>query len=305
MSSGVRMTTEQFIEKARSIHGDRYDYSKVEYVNTHTKVTIVCREHGVFWQSARHHFAGRGRGCRKCFDTTTGDRFRASLQGFIEKSQKVHGDKYDYSKVEYINCRSKVCIICPEHGEFWQTSNSHVTGGCGCPVCARPNSVIYIALGIHGDVNRQKKYRRKNDIKYRLKLNMVIRFRNWLRVTNAPKVGSITARLQEYIMMDRNSFVSYYESLFQPEMNWQNTHIDHHIPLSYFDPTSEEDMKIAWNWYNLRPLLGEDNRSKSATLPDDYENVLATIKEIIEYKITDPEDLVFDLRLIRDTPRRK
>ena len=115
-----------FIEQAKKVHGDKYDYSKVEYVNNHTKVCIICPEHGEFWQLPTNHL--KGQGCAKCLELVDG------VQSFINKAKKVHGDKYDYSKVEYINTKTKVCIICPEHGEFWQTPNNHLNGK-GCSEC--------------------------------------------------------------------------------------------------------------------------------------------------------------------------
>ena len=152
-------TTEIFIEKARKIHGDKYDYSKVNYINNHTKVCIVCPEHGEFWQSPHGHL--RGRGCPKCGANKGCKSRTCTTEIFIEKARKIHGDKYDYSKVNYINNCTKVCIICPEHGEFWQTPGSHTNIGNGCPLCGNKNSSekrlksinIFIkqAKEIHGD----------------------------------------------------------------------------------------------------------------------------------------------------------
>ena len=129
------MTKEEFIEKSIKKHGDKYDYSKVEYVNCKTKVCIICPEHGEFWQTPDNHY--RQNACPICATKNRWDnRGRISTDIFIKNSQKIHGDKYDYSKVEYINNRTKVCIICPEHGEFWQQPVSHLNG-CGCPMCKR------------------------------------------------------------------------------------------------------------------------------------------------------------------------
>ena len=125
-------TTEEWVASARKVHGDKYDYSKVEYVNNHTKVCIICSEHGEFWQTPSAHLQGQG--CPKCANETNGGRKRLSISSFIKKAREVHGDKYDYSKVEYDGAHTKVCIICPEHGEFWQTPNER-KNGCGCPIC--------------------------------------------------------------------------------------------------------------------------------------------------------------------------
>jgi very-short-patch-repair endonuclease len=126
------LTKEEFIEKARNVHGDKYDYSKVEYKNYTTKVCIICPEHGEFWQKPNNHLSGYG--CKKCANKMLSQTKRSSKEEFIEKARKVHNDKYDYSKVDYINGKTKVCIICPKHGEFWQTPNKHLCGE-GCPGC--------------------------------------------------------------------------------------------------------------------------------------------------------------------------
>ena len=127
-----KSNNEEFIEKARKIHGDKYDYSKVNYINNHTKVCIICPEHGEFHMKPNTHLNGQG--CPKCGKIQSGDKMRKSTDEFIIEAQKIHRDKYDYSKVEYKNAHTKVCIICPEHGEFWQKPCTHLQG-CGCPVC--------------------------------------------------------------------------------------------------------------------------------------------------------------------------
>ena len=130
------LTKEEWIASARKVHGDKYDYSKVEYVNANTKVCIICPEHdhGEFWQRPADHTNGCG--CTKCRNEANGERKRSSLSDFITKAREKHGDKYDYSKVNYVNCENKVCIICsnPEHGEFWQIPAYHLSGN-GCPKC--------------------------------------------------------------------------------------------------------------------------------------------------------------------------
>ena len=125
-SKSQRHTTEKFIERARAIHGDRYDYSKVKYVNATTRVTIICSEHGEFEQPPSSHLNGNG--CRKC-----GGQFM-DTEYFIEKSRAIHGDKYDYSKVEYIKNSLPVIIICPVHGEIKQRPANHLNGQ-GCIKC--------------------------------------------------------------------------------------------------------------------------------------------------------------------------
>jgi len=126
-----KLTKEEFVEKAKLVHGDRYDYSQVAYNGSHKKVCVICKEHGEFWQTPTGHLAGRG--CSKC-----GGSKKLTKEEFIEKAKKVHGDKYEYSEVKYINNSTKVCIICPKHDKFEQTPSNHLKGK-GCPKCVGRN----------------------------------------------------------------------------------------------------------------------------------------------------------------------
>lgn len=121
-----RKTTEQFIKDSINVHGNKYDYSKVEYKNANTKVCIICPDHGEFWQTPNQH--QQGSGCPKCAG------LRITTEEWVKKAKGIHGNKYDYSKVEYINANTKICVICPEHGEFWQIPNNHLKG-VGCYEC--------------------------------------------------------------------------------------------------------------------------------------------------------------------------
>lgn len=124
----MTMTTAEFIAKAKLKHGDRYDYSKTEYVNQITDVIIICKEHGEFLQRPNNHYMGAG--CPAC----SGNK-RCDTKGFIEKARKVHGDTYDYSLVDYKNNKTHVKIICKLHGVFEQAPDKHLAGR-GCPGCA-------------------------------------------------------------------------------------------------------------------------------------------------------------------------
>lgn len=122
-----------FIEKAKSIHGDKYRYDKSVYKGWEKEVTIYCHTHGYFSQLAGNHI--KGEGCPKCANYDRVSWKRDSVSSFVEKAKRLHGDKYDYSLItEYKNTYSKVPIICKEHGVFIQTANSHLNG-CGCPSC--------------------------------------------------------------------------------------------------------------------------------------------------------------------------
>jgi hypothetical protein len=120
---GRNKTNEEFIKKAREIHGDKYDYSLID---KNKNIKIICLVHGIFEQRASHHLSGSG--CPKCAGKNK------TTEEFIRKAKEVHGDRYDYSKSIYLNDKSKILIICPIHGEFKQISGGHLQGS-GCPIC--------------------------------------------------------------------------------------------------------------------------------------------------------------------------
>ena len=123
------MNTEEFIKKATEKHSGEYTYGKSVYVNPETKVIITCKKHGDFEQTPFAHLSGQG--CPKCAGRGL------SQDEIIERFRSVHGDEYDYSKVVFTRMRDKVCIICPKHGEFWQTPDKHYKHAQGCPECAK------------------------------------------------------------------------------------------------------------------------------------------------------------------------
>lgn len=252
-----RKSLDEFIEQAKNTHGDRYDYSKVEYINNHTKVCIICPEHGEFWQRPKNHINGEN--CPSCaricgskkrrkykrrnprrsnlitikeFSTMVKEKFgdlvevveyhgftkkaklicknttngighglftvvpcsflaearkticpqclkeyrrninKSTTVEFIEKAKKIHGDRYDYSKVNYVNNNTPICIICHdigidglEHGEFWQTPQNHLSNR-GCPLCkkeknAYEKNIYKILLGIFNKNDIIWQYRNK------------------------------------------------------------------------------------------------------------------------------------------------
>lgn len=134
----------KFIEKSKKIHGDRYDYSLVEYKKHNEKIKIICKEHGVFEQKPYYHASGYN--CPKCFKLSTKD--------FIEKSKKIHKNKYDYTKTIYNGLEKKLTITCTEHGEFEQIASNHLAGK-GCKKCSGKGlnniEIINKFKSIHGN----------------------------------------------------------------------------------------------------------------------------------------------------------
>ena len=144
------ITNDEFIERSKLVHGNKYDYSLVEYKNNQTKVKIICPEHGIFEQTLHSHL--RSNGCIKCFKEN--ERIK-HYNNFLNKSNELHNNKYDYSLVEYKNKKTKIKIICPIHGIFEQISGEHVRGS-GCQLCNKgvvSNRKVFIekSILIHND----------------------------------------------------------------------------------------------------------------------------------------------------------
>ena len=147
-SNKFKLTTEEFIKKAKIIHGDKYDYSNSTYINAKSKIKIICPEHGVFEQQANSHINQKS-GCSKC-----SLKYSYNNDEFIEKAKEIHGDKYNYNKINYINNYTKIEIECPIHGVFNQIPTNHLSGK-GCEICSIPKNEVVI-----------KNLLDKNNIKY-------------------------------------------------------------------------------------------------------------------------------------------
>ena len=145
------MNKKTAIEKFKELYGDKYDYSKIGNItSTSDKITIVCPKHGEFVKTVNNHLHGQG--CPKC---KIEERIKNGQKEFERMGNKIHNGKYNYNKSTYKGYNEKVCIICPIHGEFWQTPSLHISQKCGCPKCANKNKelneVIEKCIEIHGD----------------------------------------------------------------------------------------------------------------------------------------------------------
>lgn len=117
LPKGFRVSdTETFIQKSRSVHGDKYEYHKSEYKNKKTPIKITCPNHGDFEMWPQTHYSGQG--CRYCAIDRVSRSKHYDTEKFVEKARRVHGDFYDYSKVDYVSSRDKVIVVCPVHGDF-------------------------------------------------------------------------------------------------------------------------------------------------------------------------------------------
>ncbi len=148
--------TSSLINKLKDVHGDKYDYSLVKYIDSKTKVNILCPMHGIFERIP----SGYKQGCPKCYNDKRGDTKRYNTDEFVKKSKEIHGNKYDYSLVKYSSNKDKVKIICPIHGEFEQVAYNHMRGK-GCVKCKDEklhllnkkslNDFVLYSNMVHGD----------------------------------------------------------------------------------------------------------------------------------------------------------
>lgn len=141
------LTKEEFLEKTQELYGDKYKYPELEdIIHYRKKIKIICPIHGEFKLTPYMHLL-RNKGCAEC-----NKRIYSTTEKFINNAIRVHGDKYNYSKVNYIDSITPVCIICPKHGEFWQKPNLHISSHCGCPKCHQS----------HGEEEISKYFKSKN-----------------------------------------------------------------------------------------------------------------------------------------------
>lgn len=134
--------TKKFIDKCKEIHNDFYDYSLVDYVAYNKPVIIICPIHGIFSQKPTDH-KDKKRGCQEC-GLEKAKFNKKSTKSFIDKSNIIHLNKYDYSITNYKNAKDFVDIICPKHGKFRQRASSHMRGN-GCKACNESKGELRIS----------------------------------------------------------------------------------------------------------------------------------------------------------------
>ena len=149
-----KLTNEEFIKKAKEVHGDKYDYSDTVYINTRENINIICPIHGKISISPKSHLTGSG--CPKCGNKLKSQQKKLTQDIFIDRCNEVHNHKYDYSKTIYTNKRNKVTIICPIHGEFEQFAANHMRGQ-GCPECGKQYASTWRKNDFNHFVDESKK----------------------------------------------------------------------------------------------------------------------------------------------------
>ena len=155
-----KWNTNMFIKKAIEIHGNKYDYSMVDYKKAHSKIKIICPEHGEFEQISWNHISLK-EGCPYC------GKNKSNLELFLKKANNVHKNKYNYSFfIKYTNNKEKIKIICPEHGEFIQQINNHLNGQ-GCPVCLESKGEKIIRNFLENNKIKFEQYKKFEKCKYK------------------------------------------------------------------------------------------------------------------------------------------
>lgn len=149
-ASKKTLTLEQFIEKSKEIHGDKYNYSSVKYTKNNVNVEIICPLHGSFNQKPNNHIANK-QGCPDCGV----QKNILPFESFLQKAKKIHGDCYDYTKSNYISTKIKIEIICSIHGSFSQKPNSHMQGE-GCPTCGIEKRNLSLSYTIEYFIQKSK-----------------------------------------------------------------------------------------------------------------------------------------------------
>lgn len=153
-----RKATKEFIADAIKKHGNKYDYSHVEYKGATAFVTIICPIHGEFQQRAADHINGHG--CKKCVYEQKALQQAKSADTFISQANVIHKNKYDYTKIKYINSHTPITIVCPIHGEFYQQPAYHLRGH-GCSLCSTDKhkgiSLTGVTNSLYG-VRQEKSY---------------------------------------------------------------------------------------------------------------------------------------------------
>lgn len=177
-----KLTTEQLLSNFNNKHGNKYDYSKVNYINAHTKITIICSTHGEFEQTPNEH--KKGRGCSDCgLSKIKRNNIlkRKTTEQFILESNIIHDNKYKYYETEYINNKTEVVVTCPTHGNFTVRPDEHLFLKTGCSKCnsniSRPEQQLirYISDIYDGNVTRYKDKKYEIDI-YIPQLNLGFEF---------------------------------------------------------------------------------------------------------------------------------
>jgi very-short-patch-repair endonuclease len=131
---------EDIQRKLKELHGEKFEYPDFEFNSLEDNIILICKKHGESKKSIKEHLKY---GCNKCYYEVIGDNRRLGAQEFIDKSNKKHSNKFDYSKILELPKNKIVEILCQKHGSFFQKYNNHLSGN-GCPKCKSSKGEIMI-----------------------------------------------------------------------------------------------------------------------------------------------------------------
>jgi rubrerythrin len=240
-----KLTTEEFIRKAKEIHGDKYDYSKVKYKNSKEKVHIICPIHGKFWQTPDNHIHHQG--CPFCKKDKLHIERKNDVIHFIQKAKEIHGNKYDYSEVNYINNRTKVYIICYKHGGFWQTPTDHLNGN-GCPICKESHLERDIRLMLENN-NIKYEYQKRFDWLGRQSLDFYLPDYN---------IGIECQGIQHFKPINRFGGIKSYEKCVYRDKIKYDLCILNNIKIIYYTNINNNNINAIYDnkiYYDLNSIL--------------------------------------------------
>lgn len=241
-----KLTTEDIIYVFREVHGDKYDYSKVEYDGVDKNVIIICSKHGDFKQTPYTHKTGSG--CKKCHYENNNKSRKLNTKKFIKKAKLVHENFYDYSLVDYTNSISKVKIICPEHGLFEQEANGHLQGR-GCLRCGY-ESFESIPIKLKNLMNN-----------YRISIRDAYKRRGFNEATKPSRI----------LGCDWQTFKQHLEdNPYGFKIGNKGLDLDHIIPL--IEAKTEEEVLKLFNYKNYQLLPSYYNRHIKRSKPFNREH---------------------------------
>lgn len=293
-----KFTKKEFIEQARRVHGDLYDYSKVEFISISKKVCIIDPKYGEFWQRANAHISQKQghpfRGRKKASTS-----LKLTQEEFIKRARAVHSDLYDYSKVEYTGATKKVCIIDPVYGEFWQSASGHINQKQGHPERGKKRAANKRRMGKAEFIRRAKE-----------KHGNLYDYSKVVYTHIDAKVCIIDPEYGEFWQSPYQHLKSHGCPARTAEKRWVE-HVDHIIPITI---VYNSRMARHSKWFKQRPLYkfldsdinkqripATENRNKTDLVSINGIQISAALLrnnyEVIEYLIreqlnVDPTDVI-------------
>ena len=308
MSEKFSMKTDEFISKARTIHGEKYDYSKSDLDNSDEKgrVCIICPIHGEFWQRPAYHLMGGG--CKKCGVNSAHLKQKYDNNKFIFLAKKIHGDKYIYTKTDMNNRdeKGRVCIICSKHGEFWQRPEDHLKGS-GCKFCHYEELInirrldvdkfIEKSINVHGDKYIYDK-KTINYISSTIEVPIICPKHGEFWQTPAHHLGGCgcpfcrDSKLEKYTSnLLKNKSIQFIEKVNKKYFVWlDRQHLDFYLPkYNIAIECQGEQHFVGWNHKDesLKHIQSLDNKKKQLCEEHNIKLYYINYDENVETKLNE------------------